>query len=382
MPNPVLLIFSDWFTPGYKAGGPIRSVTHIVDAVEDHMEVYIVTSDRDFEDTSPYPNITTQEWTPYGRRSHVIYASPGYLTHKTISGIISNIQPDTVYLNSMWSLSYTLWPLWVLKSRPAIKVVLAPRGMLKASAMRIKPIRKKIGLWCLKKWRYTNRVLFHSTSTEETAGIQKIFSNDVVTLSNIPSSLKVPKPIAKAIGQLSLVFISRIHPIKNMLFLLEVLKDMPQHISLSLHIYGPEEDKKYTQLCRAAASVCPSHVQVRFEGSIEHHLMTTVVQNHHFFILPTRGENFGHAIFESLAAGRPVVISDQTPWRHLQNQNVGFDLPLSSPADWINALLWCAEMDQTEYDDWCRNARLFAQNYIQQNQFTEKYLKLFRNEQV
>lgn len=377
MTNPVLLIFTDWFEPGYKAGGPVRSVVNLVDAIEDHLEVYIVTSDRDYEDNSPYPDITANEWRPYGRLSRVFYASPGYMIFKNIGRLIQDVQPDTVYLNSMWSFRFTLMPLWLLKNKPSVKIVLAPRGMLKPSAMRIKPMKKRLALSVLKWSVIPKRILFHSTEAEETADIRKVFPHDVVTLGNMPSAMMAPVSLTKNTGQLSLVFISRIHPIKNLLFLLQVLNDVPHTVALTLHIFGPEEDKKYLELCRQAIAQMPTSVQVYLDGPVEHHQVGTLLQNHHFFILPTKGENFGHAIFESFAAGRPVIISDQTPWRHLEDRKAGFDLPLSHPDVWVNTLLRCADMDQTEFDYWCRNARDYAKNHIQQNSNIKEYITLF-----
>ena len=42
----------------------------------------------------------------------------------------------------------------------------------------------------------------------------------------------------------------------------------------------------------------------------------------------TRHENFGHAVVEAWAHGRPVLLSDQTPWRGLAELDLGWDLPL------------------------------------------------------
>jgi glycosyltransferase involved in cell wall biosynthesis len=48
------------------------------------------------------------------------------------------------------------------------------------------------------------------------------------------------------------------------------------------------------------------------------------------FFFPTRGENYGHVIAESLSVGTPVLISDQTPWRELSSDGLGWDLPLEA----------------------------------------------------
>ena len=42
--------------------------------------------------------------------------------------------------------------------------------------------------------------------------------------------------------------------------------------------------------------------------------MRTKFSEYDAFVFPTRGENFGHVIAESLSASCPVVCTDQTPW--------------------------------------------------------------------
>ena len=55
--NKKILIFIDWFTPGFKAGGPIKSVSNIVNSLFNEFDFYIITSDRDINETEPYQNI-------------------------------------------------------------------------------------------------------------------------------------------------------------------------------------------------------------------------------------------------------------------------------------------------------------------------------------
>ncbi len=56
-----------------------------------------------------------------------------------------------------------------------------------------------------------------------------------------------------------------------------------------------------------------------------------------FFLAPF-SENFGHAINEALSAGVPVVISDKTPWRNLQEKGMGWDLPLDNRRAFIEVI--------------------------------------------
>jgi glycosyltransferase involved in cell wall biosynthesis len=70
---------------------------------------------------------------------------------------------------------------------------------------------------------------------------------------------------------------------------------------------------------------------------------------HDLFILPTLGENYGHVIVEAWAAGVPVLLSDQTPWRGLSGKRIGWDFPLSSPHLFHQALMTAS---QWSGDDW------------------------------
>jgi hypothetical protein len=55
--KPRVLVFVDWYLPGYKAGGPIRSVAALVRSLRDHCTFSIVTSDTDATERTPYPGV-------------------------------------------------------------------------------------------------------------------------------------------------------------------------------------------------------------------------------------------------------------------------------------------------------------------------------------
>ena len=62
----------------------------------------------------------------------------------------------------------------------------------------------------------------------------------------------------------------------------------------------------------------PSNVRVAYGGVVAPDEVTAVLRRHHLFFLPTHSENFGHVIVEALAAGRPALVSDRTPWTDLE----------------------------------------------------------------
>jgi glycosyltransferase involved in cell wall biosynthesis len=93
--------------------------------------------------------------------------------------------------------------------------------------------------------------------------------------------------------------------------------------------------------------------------------------------LPTQGENFGHAIFEALSAGKPVLISNQTPWRNLTPAKAGWDLSLQQPDHFVQALQQAIDFNQQEYDAWSYAAWQFVRRFVQESDLQKAYNNLF-----
>jgi glycosyltransferase involved in cell wall biosynthesis len=116
---------------------------------------------------------------------------------------------------------------------------------------------------------------------------------------------------------------------------------------------------------------------VQYLGPKQNEELVHFIRQHHLFILPTIGENFGHSIFEALLSGRPVLISDQTPWLKLDKKKAGWDIPLTEPDRFGRIIKEFAEFDQTEFDKWAIGAWTYAQSFITNPEIHKKYLELF-----
>ncbi len=379
-PKPKIAIFIDWFSPGYKAGGPTRSVMNMVGWLEDAYELFVITGDRDLGDMLPYPGVSTEDWLPYGTGTKVRYLSPQDQSIAVISRLLAEFNPDHIYLNSMFSVPFTWKALLAAKKTvPAAKIVLAPRGMLRPTALRYKAHKKIVFLQVIKLFSLNRRVVFHAADQNEASDVLTVFgkTQPVVWAPNLPKPLapEFNSHLEKKPGNLKLIYVARVVPIKNLNVVIHALREFKQGVSLT--VIGPEEDKPYLQKVRSMIEVLSPTIQVHFLGPKPAHEIEAHLTQAHVFILPTQGENFGHAIFEALQAGRPVVISDQTPWRGLAAQQAGFDLPLSAPDGFAAAIRTFAEMDQDEYDQWSKGAYHFAQNFMQQSDYLTAYQRLF-----
>ena len=72
---------------------------------------------------------------------------------------------------------------------------------------------------------------------------------------------------------------------------------------ITFDIYGPKEDKRYWDLCKEIIDSLPKSIEVNYMGPIENENVNDMFQNYDLFFLPTKGENFGHVILESMSAG-------------------------------------------------------------------------------
>jgi glycosyltransferase involved in cell wall biosynthesis len=374
-----LLLFIDWFDPAYKAGGPIRSSVNFVKQMKSEYEIFVLTSDRDLNDIKPMNSIIADKWIDYVPGVKVFYASARNLRLANIKEQINEIRPDVVYLNSMFSKKFTIYPLWLKRAnRISPKIILAPRGMLKNSALDFKRRKKRIFLSMLKWMKIPQLVTFHATDEREKQDVINHFGKDtrVETISNFPGAQDEFSPaLEKMKGSLDILFIGRIHPIKGLDILLRVLKQVNQKIRLT--VVGNPEDPAYLDVCKKLIQALPDEVTVTFTNEVPHDEVSHLIKQHHIFCLPTKGENFGHAIFESLAAGRPVLISDQTPWRNLKRYKAGWDLSLNDPAKFIEVIEECASMNEEQFNEWCEGAWQFCNSYIEASDTRQQYLKLF-----
>lgn len=377
-----ILVFVDWYLPGFKAGGQIRTVANMVAYMKDEFDFWIVTSDTDLHEADAYPGIVSDKWINGPDGSQVIYLSEGKRNYKTIKSIILEARADVIYLNSVFSKTFTLYPLMVRKRHlPVRRLVLAPRGMLGKGAMQIKSLKKKSFLFWARLTGLYRNVRWHASTVNEEAEIRRVFPGAGTV--NVALDLSEPREITfkareKIPGKLNMVFLSRISPKKNLDMALQLLASVSKQSSVVFDIYGPVEDPAYWKQCEALINAMPSHVRVSYKGSIPNTQVATVLQHYHLSILLTFNENFGHSIIESMVAGCPVLLSDQTPWRNLTAEKAGWDIALNDEAAIQQAIEEMTGMNQHEFDQWSKNAMEYARKVIFNPHDIEQNRKLFR----
>jgi len=167
------------------------------------------------------------------------------MTYKKVKAVIAEINPDKIYLNSMFS--NMIKP--IMAAYATEKIIIATRGMLRSSALAVKPFKKFLYLWFLRTMGIGKYLNFNSTSEEETKDIKRIFpvAKKIVIAPNLPVSVSEHlTPFEKPSGQLRIIFVGRLHPIKKLDFLLEAIAKVKGDIKLD--IIATREDMEYCKL--------------------------------------------------------------------------------------------------------------------------------------
>lgn len=389
MPKLKILTLVAYYLPGYKAGGPIRTLANMVDRIGDEFQFKIVTENRDFEDEKPYSDITVDGWNRVGK-AEVFYMSPKMRSLRGYKKIFCSAEFDIIYLNSFFSFHFTIKPMLLrrLKLIPDKPLILAPRGEFSPAALGFKSFKKRVYILVVKAFGLYRSVCWQASSKHEEADIRQWFGRDVrvVVAPDIPPVINsadelLPKS-EKTKGCLNIVFLSRISRMKNLDGALEILKELNVNCQVQFNIYGPVGDVDYWLECHKIISSFPENIKIRYCGSVAHEKVGVVMSKYDLFFLPTLGENFGHVILEAFCAGCPVLISDHTPWRNLEEKGVGWDMSLSTPELFRDILQKCIDMDNAEYVKWSERARAFGLQVTKDNKTVERNRNLFMSQRV
>jgi len=372
-----VLVFIDWFRPGYKAGGPVASLDNLTAQLSGEIDFYIVTRDTDYCETKPYADVKANQWNEFSPGVHVYYISAARIRKNTLRKLLAEREYDRYYVNGIYSPFFSILPLNLLRSKRN-RTIVAARGMLAESAIAIKAGRKKIYLALAKFFGIYKGLTFHATSEQEVRDIKNVFGESarVVLAENLPR--KTPPqiiPIEKRAGELRLICLARVAPEKNNLYALQVLKPVKSRVTIDF--YGSAYDEAYANACRAFLRELPGNVSAAFHDPVPAGEVPHLLQNYHALFLPTRGENFGHVILESLGSARPVIVSDRTPWQDLQEKKAGFVLPLDQPEAFTKAIESLAAMDAATYRQYCENAAKRAAEFSGDSKLVEASRKLF-----
>jgi glycosyltransferase involved in cell wall biosynthesis len=241
----------------------------------------------------------------FAKRSEFYKWSPGFA--RWIARAVTDY--DLLHLHALFS--FTTTAASQAARRAGVPYVVRPLGTLAPWGMEHRrPWLKRASLRMIEKPLLHHAAAVHFTSNEEMreAAALRIDMRPVV----IPLGIDMPPPAMRtpaADGTVRALFLSRLHPKKNLDGLLDAMamlrEEFPQ---LRLAIAG-SGDTEYASALRARADALGLSSRVTWLGFVEGQAKRRAFDDADFFVLPSHSENFGIAAAEALAHGLPCVLS-------------------------------------------------------------------------
>jgi glycosyltransferase involved in cell wall biosynthesis len=221
---------------------------------------------------------------------------------------------DLVHAHALFSSTTSLGMAQL--RRQGVPYILRTIGQLNRWSLNQSRARKQLFLQLMDRANLENASALHFTSEaerEEASDLHLTTPSYVLPLGvSSPSHSGLgSQSVGNPLGPTRLLFLSRIHPKKQLPVLfdaLAVLKQRHPARSWQLEIAG-EGDAEYVHQLQhhcAALGIAP---QVQWHGFVAGEAKQEILQQADWFVLPSASENFGIAAAEALMAGTPVVLS-------------------------------------------------------------------------
>ena len=226
------------YLPGYKDGGPVRTIINLVSCLGEKYHFVIITSDRDHGDKYPYEGIIYNKANKVGN-ADVFYLKEGKFKFSDIRKLTD--EADLIYVCGPYN-AYAYKTL-ILKRIGLLKqqIIVASMGSFSKGAFKIKAYKKKLFVSLCRGLGLYKNISWSVTSKLEEEDVRNIVGKDAICCiaEDLPRKvLEISIPRKSML--LKVIFISRISEMKNLLFAINILRNIKSKIIFD--IYGPLED--------------------------------------------------------------------------------------------------------------------------------------------
>lgn len=315
---------------GLGIGGPALSVHNLLNSLDSYFDKIEVQTTSDLKINRPF-------------KYRVRLINKGI----TYNGLVSKTTENYLLLNSLW---YS-WTHLVFGSYRFKKILLFPRGELLPGAIEQGPKLIKIILLWLIRLRSKNRLVWIATSEEELKAI-KLFGFNCSTI--VPNNVIDNHLVSERTKREGAMFLGRIARIKRLDILVQI---WPKNRVLK--IYGPVIDD---EVLRNIHRTLETKDKIFLEAGVVHgDSKSRVFSSAKVFILPSKSENFGNVVLESLLHGTPVVTT-AGPWEELGTKGCG--MKVETIEQLIRESLEIIDLDEKQWSEMSQRCRDYAMEII------------------
>jgi glycosyltransferase involved in cell wall biosynthesis len=322
-----------------KSGGPTRSITGLCRGlVQEGVEAHLFVA-------SPVHELRE----PSGVFFHKGRGESFALAREDIELVIQQVKPDIIHIHGLWVMVNHAATQRALKYN--IPFIQAPRGMLEPWSLQQKKWKKTLALWLYQRKDIERATALHATASSEAEQFRILgFKQSIIISPNgvtFPDSM--PSRSKRSDGKKVFLFISRIHPKKGLIELVEAWGEVKRQLAvgsrqsavggqrsddatvatnelmnyrtnelLNWHVEyaGPDYDG-HLEIVQKRIKTLDLEGDFTYLGNLDDQEKWVAYRRADIFVLPTYSENFGIVVAEALYAKVPVITTKGTPWAEL-----------------------------------------------------------------
>lgn len=281
------------------------------------------------------------------------------------------LRRDNIYINTLWSFANGII-ISIFCRLFSDKIIIGVRGMLDPGALSQKKVKKRVALLILKRIWSSDKIYFHTTSSQETDQVKKYFTNEIIEARDLLEPDRDRSFFEQRNLSSRLLFLSRIDRKKNLLYAVKIVAKIE---GLEMDIYGPIADYEYWKEIKNYIDSLNCGHRIKYCGELTPEESKSKYASYGLYILPTLGENFGYTIVESLACGTPVLLSNNVIWNVYDTESIKC-IELANTSAWESYILDFLNKSKSERITLRTSARR-AFEKIRDSQDLEAYRKLF-----
>jgi glycosyltransferase involved in cell wall biosynthesis len=302
-------------------GGPSKAVLEMVSALRQQgVDASIVTTNDDgpgvlaslplrrWHQHQGVPVLAFPRWSPPLRPLLEFAVAPALLRW-----LVDHIQDyQLVHVHALFSFPSTA--AMAVARRRRVPYILRSIGQLQHWSLRQSAFRKRLLLRLIERRNLEGAAALHFTTVMEKHEAESL--NLGVPSFVLPLGVSVPPltdqaEVALRSSPVQFLFLSRLHPKKQLPLLLEALAALQLRrpdCRWQLHIAG-DGDPAYVNSLRQLAWKLGISNRLHWHGFVAGADKADLLSRADWFVLPSAAENFGIAAAEALAAGVPVVLT-------------------------------------------------------------------------
>lgn len=321
-------------------GGPSQMVLGLSKSLAaQNVEVTILTTDANGDaGQAPLDVLLNQPVMQDGYQIRYFHCSP-FRRYKFSIGLLNWLtqhaqEYDLAHIHALFS-PVSSAAAMIARSKQ-LPYILRPLGTLDPADLQKKKQFKRLYAALVERSNLAAAAAVHFTSDQEAKVSERfgaVTRDMVLPLGVELPNLELPDPdqtraeLAIPAGQPLILFMSRIDPKKGLDLLVPALEQLLEEgIGFHFVLAGANpQDPDYEAQIRARIQASPLANCTTLTGFVSGAAKTRLLQAANLFVLPSYYENFGIAVAEAMAAGVPVVISDQVHiWQDIQRAQAGW----------------------------------------------------------